>query len=92
MHYISQNRKRQLRLHSLFASRNEDTLLFIAEIQGKAQTDPQTRFHVSQHMLQPTFHPKSLTAYASSLGIDPVSDHIERALPLRSPPSRLTSS
>ena len=54
--------------------------------------DFQTRFHVSQHMLQPAFHPKVLRAYAFSLGIDPVSAHIERALPLRSPLGRLTNS
>ena len=47
--------------------------------------DPQTCFHVSQHMLQSAFHPKSLRAYASSLGIGPVSAHNEPALPLRSP-------
>ena len=50
---------------------NEDSLLWIAEIQDKAQMDPKTRFHLSQHMLQPLFHLKSLRAYAFSIGIGP---------------------
>ena len=91
-HHDSQDLEQQLRVCSFSTFRNEEPLLCIAEIQGKAQMDPQTHFHVSQHMLQPAFHPKALRAYAFSFGIVPVSAHIERALPLRSPLSRLTNS